>query len=147
MKIAHAAAERSTCDRKHVGCVLVLENRVIATGYNGSVPGAPHCDDVGHDMVDGHCVRTIHAEANAVLQAAKNGVATKGSFAYVNTFPCWRCFSTLVAAGVEKIFYDAEYRKDPRVERVAKELGIDLVRLDLAHDRLERSLVSLEFDR
>ena len=132
MKIAHAAAERSTCDRKHVGCVLVLENRVIATGYNGSVPGAPHCDDVGHDMQDGHCVRTIHAEANAVLQAAKTGASTKGADAYVNTYPCWRCFTVLVAAGVLRIFYDAEYRKDPRVEKHAEALGVVLVRLELA---------------
>lgn len=127
MGIAHAVAERSTCDRKHVGCVLVSSGRVegavnrilasaiISTGYNGSIPKEPHCDDEGHDMQDGHCVRTIHAESNAVAQAARMGVRTWGAVAYVNTYPCWSCFRLLASAGVIEIVYDDEYRTDPRV--------------------------------
>ena len=74
MAIAKQVSTRSTCDRKHVGAVIVRDKVILSTGYNGSLRGAPHCDDVGHDMENGHCVRTMHAEANAVAQAAKNGV-------------------------------------------------------------------------
>lgn len=126
MNFAHAAALRATCDRKHVGCVLVLERRIIATGYNGSVPGAEHCDDVGHDMVGGHCVRTTHAEVNAVAQAARFGAATRGADCYVNTFPCWPCFKVLAGAGVLRVFYDDEYREDPRVKDAALVAGMTL---------------------
>ena len=137
MSIAHTVATRATCDRKHVGCVLVVDKRIIATGYNGSIPGAPHCDEVGHDLVtsvirmDGevpvtgaNCVRTVHAEVNAIAQAARNGAATKGADAYVNTFPCWPCFKTLALAGVTRIFYDDEYRNDERVHAAAIASGI-----------------------
>lgn len=129
MNFAHAAAARSTCDRKHVGCVLVLERRIIATGYNGSVPGAEHCDDVGHDMVNGHCVRTTHAEVNAVAQAARSGAATKGAEAYVNTFPCWACFKVLAAAGIASIVYDDLYRVDARVQDAALLAGMTVAPL------------------
>lgn len=116
MRIAHEVSSRATCDRKHVGCVLVRERRIVATGYNGSVPGAPHCDDAGHDMDEGgHCVRTVHAETNAVAQAARFGTPLDGAIAYVNTFPCWPCFKVLVLAGIRVIVYDAEYRRDERV--------------------------------
>ena len=74
MNIAHQAATRSTCDRKHVGAVIVRDKTILSTGYNGSIRGMPHCDDVGHLMENGHCVATVHAEANAIIQAAKNGV-------------------------------------------------------------------------
>ncbi len=126
MGIAHATAMRGTCDRKRVGCVLVVENRIVSSGYNGSVPGAEHCDDVGHDMLDGHCVRTTHAEVNAVAQAARFGVATRGATLYTNTYPCWPCFKVLAGAGVSRIFYDDAYRIDPRVEDAAITAGISL---------------------
>ncbi len=132
MSIAHAAARRSTCDRKHVGCVLVIENRIIATGYNGSAPGAEHCGDVGHDMHDGHCVRTIHAESNAILQAARHGVSTRGALAYVNTYPCLRCLQSLVGAGIISVVFDDEYRKDPRVQALADHLGVVMTRVKVA---------------
>jgi dCMP deaminase len=129
MTIAHAVATRSTCDRKHVGCVLVREQRIIATGYNGSIPGAPHCDDAGHDMDEGHCVRTIHAETNAVTQAARFGIVTYMAYAYVNTFPCWPCFRVLASAGVIRIVYDDDYREDPRVRAAAREACVMLDRI------------------
>src|SRR5215510_7751696 len=76
MNIAHQVATRATCDRKHVGAVIVRDRTILSTGYNGSIRGMAHCDEVGHDIEGGHCVATIHAEANAILQAAKNGVGT-----------------------------------------------------------------------
>jgi dCMP deaminase len=127
MRIAHEVSTRATCDRKHVGCVLVIEKRIIATGYNGSIPGMPHCDDIGHDMHNDHCVRTVHAEINAIAQAARAGTRTLGSDCYVNTYPCWPCFKSLAGAGVHRIFYDAEYRADERVRSAAAALGIVVV--------------------
>lgn len=127
MAIAHVVATRATCDRKHVGCVLVLDGRIIATGYNGSIPGQPHCDDVGHDMLEGHCVRTTHAEVNAVAQAARSGAKTVGTTAYVNTFPCWPCFKVLVSAGVKRLVFDDAYREDPRVRDAAESAEILIV--------------------
>lgn len=113
MKIAAAVSERSTCDRAMVGCVLVLEKRILTTGFNGSPSGQPHCDEVGHLMVDGHCVRTIHAETNAIIQAALHGVSTKGCTCYVTHFPCINCAKVLINAGIVRLVYDVDYRKDP----------------------------------
>ena len=79
MNIARQAATRSTCDRKQVGAVIVRDKTILSTGYNGSIRGMPHCDDVGHQMESGHCVATVHAEANAIIQAAKNGVRIDGA--------------------------------------------------------------------
>src|SRR5262245_4848217 len=92
MKIAIEVAQRSTCDRKFVGAVIVRDKTILSTGYNGSIRGMPHCDEVGHDMQDGHCVATIHAETNAVLQAAKNGVCIDKAALYTTASPCWSCF-------------------------------------------------------
>jgi dCMP deaminase len=122
--IAHAVASRATCNRKHVGCVITRDNRILVTGYNGSIPGAPHCDDVGHDMKDGHCVRTVHAEANAVAQAARSGISLLGATVYVNTFPCWPCMKLLASAGVMIVCYDDDYREDERVRDGAVHAGI-----------------------
>lgn len=127
--LAHAAATRATCDRKHVGCVLVVDKRMIASGYNGSVPGQEHCDDVGHDMLNGHCVRTVHAEVNAVAQAARLGISTKGSSAFVNTYPCWPCFKVMLSAGIVEVVYDDEYRNDERVAASAQAAGVVVRRL------------------
>jgi len=126
MQLAHHVATRATCDRKHVGAVIVLDKRVIATGYNGSPPGMPHCDDVGHDMKDNHCVRTIHAESNAIAQAARFGTALQGSSLFVNTFPCWLCFKLIASTGIRNVFFDDDYRVDERVIACAKEQGIHL---------------------
>lgn len=132
MDIAHAASRRSTCDRKHVGAVVAQRGCVVATGYNGSLPGLPHCDEVGHDLValaDGsvNCVRTTHAEVNAVAQAAAHGVALQGTTLYTNTFPCWACAKTVLSAGVVRVIYDAPYRKDDRVIDACRALQVELV--------------------
>ena len=79
MNIAREVGTRATCDRKHVGAVIVRDRIILSTGYNGSIRGLPHCNDVGHMMEDGHCVATLHAEANAIIQAARNGVGIDGA--------------------------------------------------------------------
>ena len=112
MKIAYAVSERSTCDRAFVGAVLVRDKRILTTGFNGSPAGQDHCEEVGHLMVEGHCVRTIHAETNAIIQAALHGVSTRGATCYVTHFPCINCTKALINAGVERIVYSVAYRKN-----------------------------------
>ena len=114
MDLAEKVSERATCDRLHVGCVLVKDKQLISSGYNGSLSGQPHCDEVGHLLVgdDPSCVRVNHAERNAICQAAKLGIATDGAIAYCNWFPCFECLKTLIAAGIKKIYYKDVYRPD-----------------------------------
>jgi dCMP deaminase len=109
MTIAQDVATRATCDRLKVGAVIVKDNRILTTGYNGSLPGTPHCDDIGHLLKDGHCVRTIHAEANAVLQAARFGISLEGAVCYCTFKPCLSCLKLLLGAGVRKIIYGEIY--------------------------------------
>ncbi len=133
MGFARAAARRATCDRQHVGAVIVVEKQVVATGYNGSVRGLPHCDEVGHDLVGGHCVRTIHAEMNALAQAARRGVAVEGAAIYTTASPCWACFRVLVNAGIRVFVYDLPYREAEhrdRIVEVAGRLGLEVRALD-----------------
>lgn len=118
MGFARAAALRATCDRKHVGAVIVVDKQVAATGYNGSVRGMPHCDEAGHDMVGGHCVRTIHAEMNALAQAARRGVRVEGASIYTTASPCWACFRVLVNAGMQRFVYLEPYREDEHRQRI-----------------------------
>lgn len=114
MDLAVAVSQRGTCDRAYVGCVLVNEdNRIITTGYNGSISGNPHCDEIGHTMRDGHCIATIHAEMNALLYCAKEGISVKNSTCYVTHFPCLNCTKSLIQAGISKIYYLEGYRIDP----------------------------------
>ena len=126
MKIASAVSERSTCDRAFVGCVLVLEKRILTTGFNGSPAGQDHCDETGHLMVDGHCVRTIHAETNAIIQAALHGVSTRGSTCYVTHLPCINCTKALINAGITRIVYGNAYRIDENAMMFLRDAGIEL---------------------
>src|ERR1700747_3844052 len=103
MNIAPPGATRSTCPRKHVGAVIVRDRTILSTGYNGSIRGMPHCTDEGHMMENDHCVATIHAEANAIIQAARNGVMIDGASCYVTASPCWSCFKQLGNAGARRI--------------------------------------------
>ena len=128
MDIAVVVASRSTCPRKHVGSVIVRDKTILSTGYNGSVRGLPHCDEVGHMMVDGHCVRTIHAEVNAIIQAAKNGSRIDGASIYVTASPCWNCFKAICNVGIKRIVFEEFYR-DERIFEVSQTLGIELVEL------------------
>ncbi|HKQ62973.1 MAG TPA: dCMP deaminase family protein [Candidatus Polarisedimenticolaceae bacterium] len=128
MNIARQAATRSTCDRKHVGAVIVRDKTILSTGYNGSIRGMPHCDDVGHLMENDHCVATVHAEANAIIQAAKNGVRIDGGELYTTASPCWNCFKLIANAGIRRVYY-GEFYRDARSIEVARQLGIDLTDL------------------
>ena len=129
MNIAREVATRSTCDRKHVGAVIVRDKTILSTGYNGSIKGLPHCDEAGHEMVEGHCVRTTHAEANAIVQAAKNGVKIDSAEIYVTASPCYNCFKLIANSGIKIIYYHEFYRDDRILDR-AKEVGIKLVSLE-----------------
>ena len=126
MRIATEVASRATCDRKHVGAVIVRDKCILATGYNGSIRGLGHCNEEGHLMEDGHCVRTIHAETNAVIQAARNGVRIDGASIYVTASPCFGCFKVIANAGIKRICF-GEFYRDPRIFEVATRLGIELV--------------------
>jgi dCMP deaminase len=126
MNIATVVASRSTCDRKFVGAVIVRDKTILSTGYNGSIRGLPHCTDVGHMMEDGHCVATLHAETNAIIQAAKNGVAIDGATIYVTASPCWSCFKTIANSGIRRIVY-GEFYRDARIFEVATTLNVELV--------------------
>lgn len=128
MNIAGEVATRATCARKHVGAVIVRDRTILSTGYNGSIRGTDHCDDAGHMMEDGHCVRTIHAEMNAIIQAAKNGTAIAGASIYVTASPCWNCFKAIANAGLHRICF-GEFYRDQRIFDVATALGIELVDL------------------
>lgn len=109
LKLAMLASERATCPRMHCGCVLVKSKNVISTGYNGSIPGDDHCEDVGCLVIDDHCVRTVHAEMNALVQAAKRGHAVDGATAYVTNTPCTTCAKALVTAGVKRVVVFSDF--------------------------------------
>lgn len=111
MAIARIVATRSTCDRLEAGAVLVKNKRIMSTGYNGSPPGLPHCYEVGHLMEEGHCVRTIHGEHNAILQAATiPGASTEGATMYTKYTFCIHCAKYIVAAGIVRVVYGKVYR-------------------------------------
>jgi dCMP deaminase len=128
MNIATVVSSRSTCPRKLVGAVIVREKTILSTGYNGSIRGMPHCTEVGHMMENGHCVATIHAESNAILQAARNGVRIEDGTIYITASPCWSCFKQIANAGIRRIVY-GEFYRDDRIFAVAERLGIQLVHL------------------
>lgn len=128
MRIAAEVATRATCDRKKVGAVIVRNRTLLSTGYNGSIRGLPHCDEVGHMIENDHCVRTVHAEANAISQSAKNGVNIDNSTIYITASPCWSCFKLVVNSGVRRIVYNEFYRDD-RIFEAAKLAGVELVYL------------------
>jgi dCMP deaminase len=130
MNLALQAATRSTCPRKHVGAVIVRDKSILSTGYNGSIRGAAHCTDVGCLMEGGHCIRTVHAEANALVQAASHGVRLEGAEIYVTASPCFDCFKLIANAGIRTIYY-GEFYRDERVLAFAEELNITMVHLGL----------------
>lgn len=125
LDIAKIVASRSTCNRKQVGCVLVRDNRILATGYSGSIRGQPHCIDVGCEIDEQTkgCVRTVHAEMNALAQAARNGVSTDKATAYITLSPCYWCFKTMVNAGIVDFIYSEEYRI-PLDKELVKACGV-----------------------
>lgn len=127
MNIARLVATRSTCERKQVGAVFVRNRIILSTGYNGSMRGATHCEGQAVCMEGTpNCQRTVHAEINAVAQAARSGAALEGAEVYISASPCWNCFKALVNAGVTRIVY-GEFYRDDRIFRAAEQLGIQLV--------------------
>ncbi len=128
MNIATEVATRATCDRKHVGAVIVRDKSILATGYNGSIRGLGHCDEEGHLMEEGHCVRTVHAEANAIVQAAKHGMGIEGASIYVTASPCWPCFRLIANAGLVRIVF-GEFYRDQRIFEFSTRIGIELADL------------------
>lgn len=130
MEITNLVASRSTCDRAFVGCLLVNDdNRIVSTGYNGSVKKNPHCDDIGHKIKDGHCIATIHAEINALLYCAKEGISVKDCTAYITHFPCLNCTKALIQAGIKKIYFQNDYRVDEYAVELLEANGIDVEKL------------------
>ncbi len=130
MNLAREAATRSTCPRKSVGALVVRDKAILATGYNGSIRGLPHCTEVGCLMENEHCVRTVHAEANSLLQAARHGVSIDKADIYVTASPCWDCFKLIANAGIARVVY-GEFYRDERITEYADKAGIELVHLGL----------------
>lgn len=146
LKLAMLASERATCPRMHCGCVLVAERFVLATGYNGSLPRAPHCDEAGCLVVNGHCVRTNHAEINALCQATRHGVTLTKATAYITNMPCTVCAKALVAAGVVRVVVFSEYH-DTLAEQFFAESGIELLRLPMPDTTIQYDIQDYESAR
>ncbi|MGL4772312.1 MAG: deoxycytidylate deaminase [Clostridium sp.] len=130
MELAEKLATRSTCDRANVGAVLVNdEHRIVSTGYNGSLPNNPHCDEIGHTLRDGHCIATVHAEINAISYCAKEGISLKGTTLYVTHFPCLNCTKSIIIAGISKVFYRNDYRIDEYALKLFKDNNISVEKI------------------
>ncbi len=136
LQIADAAASRATCDRGRSGCVIVRDKAILVTGYVGSPAGLPHCDDVGHQMkktihedghVTQHCVRTVHAEQNAICQAARNGIALEGATLYCRMTPCRTCAMLIINCGIRRVVAESRYHAAEESEDLFRQVGIELV--------------------
>ncbi|WP_033828359.1 ComE operon protein 2 [Bacillus andreraoultii] len=121
---------RSTCTRLSVGATIVRDKRIIAGGYNGSIAGGDHCIDKGCYVIDNHCVRTIHAEMNAILQCAKFGVPTEGAEIYVTHFPCLQCTKALIQAGIKVIYYAEDYKNHPYALEILEQAGVKVEKVN-----------------
>ena len=130
-------ALRSTCTRLTVGATIVRDKRIIAGGYNGSIAGGDHCIDEGCYVVDNHCIRTIHAEMNALLQCAKFGVPTEGSDVYVTHFPCLQCCKAIIQAGIRTVFYAVDYKNHPYALELFEKAGVKTEQVDCRRIALE----------
>jgi len=136
LEVANIVAKRATCDRGRSGCVIVKNKRILVTGYVGSPAGLAHCDDVGHQMkkvmhedgsVTQHCVRTVHAEQNAITQAAKFGIAIDGATLYCRMTPCRVCAMLIINCGLSRVVCERKYHASDESEAMFKEAGIELV--------------------
>jgi dCMP deaminase len=128
MEIARTVATRATCPRAHVGALVVMDRRILTTGYNGAPPATSHCTDAGCLMVDNHCLRATHAEANAIVQGARHGVGLTGGTIYTTHRPCSGCTKLLITAGIARVVYEHAYL-DPVAETLFSEAGTTVVRL------------------
>jgi dCMP deaminase len=123
MSTALLISSRSSCSRLHVGCILVKNNRIISSGYNGFLPKAPHESIV----INNHEQATIHAEQNAITDCAKRGVSTDNCIAYITHYPCINCTKSLIACGVIKIYYLDDYKNDPLVIQILDKVNIPII--------------------
>ncbi len=139
LKVAMLVSERATCPRMHCGCVIVKDKQILSTGYNGSIPGDDHCEDVGCMIVDNHCVRTIHAEMNALLQCALHGVSTQGATAYITNMPCTNCAKALIAAGIKEIVIFSDYH-DTLAEEFFSRAKVSIKRLPMPNKEINYDL-------
>ena len=139
IEIMHMVGKRGTCDRGQAGCVIARDNRILATGYAGAPSGIEHCDDVGHELhtvihEDGreteHCIRTTHAEQNALVSAARYGVAIEGSTLYCKMSPCYACAKLIINAGIKRVVAWKDYHASSRSKSVFKAAGITFDLLD-----------------
>ena len=135
MSIARVVATRATCDRGRSGCVIVLDKHILTTGYVGSPPGIAHCDEVGHEMsevtnpdgtVSKHCIRSTHAEQNAIIQAARNGITLKGATLYCKMTPCYTCAKLIITAGITRVVAEKDYHAGGRSKELFTEANITL---------------------
>ena len=134
LKIMAMVGSRGSCDRGRAGCVITRENRIAATGYAGSPIGLPHCDEVGHEMhtvtySDGkqsqHCIRTTHAEQNAICEAARMGIALEGGTLYCKMTPCYTCAKMIINFGIKRVFCSFDYHASTRSMEIFKEANIN----------------------
>jgi dCMP deaminase len=131
MAQSHLLALRSTCTRLTVGATIVRDKRIIAGGYNGSIAGGDHCIDKGCFVIDNHCVRTIHAEMNALLQCAKFGVPTAEAEIYVTHFPCLQCCKALIQAGIKTVYYAEDYKNHPYAIELFQQANVSIEKVEL----------------
>ena len=139
MGLMKEVAQRATCDRGKSGCVIVKDRRIVATGYVGSPPGFPHCDEAGHLLkkvldedgtVREHCVRTIHAEQNAICQAARVGTSLEGATVYCKMEPCRTCALLIVSVGIRRVVAHRMYHAAQETREIFRTAGIELVVTD-----------------
>jgi len=144
MEVCNAISKRATCDRGRSGCVIARDHQVLATGYVGAPAGLPHCDEVGHQLkklvhedgtVTQHCVRTVHAEQNAICQAAKRGVSIAGATVYCRMTPCRTCAMMLINCGIVRIVCERRYHDAAESEEMLRTAGVGL---EYIHDEVER---------
>jgi len=147
--LMHEVGRRATCDRGRSGCVVVQDRRIVATGYVGSPPGLPHCDEEGHLMrrvvdEDGatrlHCVRTIHAEQNAICQAARHGISLEGATLYCRMEPCRACAMMIISVGIRRVVCERRYHAGEETRELFRAAGVELeVRSDEVEDYEEQA--------
>lgn len=138
MEICDTVAKRATCDRGRSGCVIAKDNRILVTGYVGSPAGLPHCDEVGHQMkkmihedgsVTQHCVRTVHAEQNAICQAAKNGISIEGATLYCRMTPCRTCAMLIINCGIRRVVCQRKYHDSADSLSMFAQAGVEIAHL------------------
>ena len=144
MEVANAIAKRATCDRGRSGCVIARENQILATGYVGAPSGLPHCDEVGHQLkklihddgsITQHCVRTVHAEQNAICQAARRGVSIEGATLYCRMTPCRTCAMMIINCGIVRVVCERRYHDGAESEAMFRQVGI---KIEYVYDEVQK---------